>query len=252
MKRAAVVLLLLAPGCAPRSAAPPQAPAAPTASPAAPAAAPAVPRAIVWTRESAEHRASLLQIYGVATRAVEEAVSSRKLKPGTWAIVTDADETVIDNSLNELEVAQGVAKPYPDGWRDWVVRLEAPPLPGALPFLSRVKELGGVVAIVTNRSARDCPETVANFRKFSIPYDMMLCKGEVSDKNPRFQAVADGTAAAGFGPLEIVAYLGDNILDFPQLSQAVKERSDAAFAPFGQRFFLFPNPLYGSWEPPKK
>ena len=241
MRRAAFVLLLLAPGCAPRSVAPPQPPAAST-----------VPKAVTWTRESAERRAVFLQTYTLATRAVEEAVAARQLKPGTWGISTDADETAIDNSLYALESATGAGKPYPEGWRAWVARQEAPALPGAIAFLSRVRELGGVVAIVTNRTERECPDTEANLRKFAIPYDLVLCKGQVSDKNPRFQALAAGTAKPGLGPLEMVAFLGDNIFDFPDLSQAVRDRDETAFAEFGKRFFVFPNPLYGSWEPPKK
>jgi predicted secreted acid phosphatase len=48
-----------------------------------------------------------------------------------------------------------------------------------------------------------------------------------------------------------VAFLGDNIRDFPGLGQSVREQPDQAFAAFGTRFFLLPNPMYGSWEPRK-
>ena len=34
-------------------------------------------------------------------------------------------------------------------------------------------------------------------------------------------------------------------------SQAVRDQGDAAFAEFGKRFFVFPNPMYGSWVPAK-
>ncbi len=43
-------------------------------------------------------------------------------------------------------------------------------------------------------------------------------------------------------------WLGDNIGDFPQLDQSVRLQSDAAFADFGTRFIVFPNPTYGSWQ----
>ncbi len=32
------------------------------------------------------------------------------------------------------------------------------------------------------------------------------------------------------------------------LSQAIRGESDQAFAAFGARFFVRPNPMYGSWE----
>jgi predicted secreted acid phosphatase len=60
--------------------------------------------------------------------------------------------------------------------------------------------------------------------------------------------VAQGTTPAGLPPLEIVAFVGDNILDFPGLSQAIMKKGDEAFADFGVRFFVLPNPIYGSWN----
>ena len=32
------------------------------------------------------------------------------------------------------------------------------------------------------------------------------------------------------------------------MTQAIRERGDDAFADFGARFFVLPNPMYGSWE----
>ena len=45
-----------------------------------------------------------------------------------------------------------------------------------------------------------------------------------------------------------MAFVGDNIQDFPGLSQAIRKQGDEAFADFGARFFVLPNPMYGSWE----
>jgi 5'-nucleotidase (lipoprotein e(P4) family) len=204
--------------------------------------------AVRWVRESAEHRAAFLQTYRAATAHVEREAASRA--SGTWAVVLDADETVIDNSLHELErVKKGI--PFGSGsWREWTARREATPLPGAAAFLARVRGLGGRIAIVTNRSAAECPDTEAVFRAHDLAYDVMLCRPQAgpSDKNPRFEAVARGTTPAGLPPLEIVAFLGDNIRDFPGLDQSIREREDEAFAAFGARFFVLPNPMYGSWE----
>ncbi len=224
----------------------------PTPTPAA-AALPAneavrIPEAIRWVRDSAEHRALFLQIYREATEAVER--EAAKLTPGTWAVVLDADETVIDNSAYEVEQVERRQPFDAQSWHAWVARREAVALPGAAAFLTRVHTLGGKVAIVTNRNESECPDTEANFRADGLPFDVMLCKPDArsGDKNPRFEAVARGTTPAGLPPLRIIAFLGDNILDFPELSQAIAKKGDDAFAAFGVRYFVLPNPMYGSWQ----
>ena len=253
---AAALALALALGC--RSAAPVAAPApapaavratAPVAAPAAaPAATAALPTAIRWARLSAEHRALYLQVFAMATAHVEREARSRAR--GTWAIVSDADETLLDNSTYQMERAQKGLPFDPVSWRAWTSRREATALPGAVAFLDRVRTLGGKVVVVTNRAESECADTVEVFRAHGLAYDAMLCMpdGGPSDKDSRFEAVARGTTAAGLPPLEIVAFLGDNIRDFPGLGQSIRDQPDDAFAPFGRHFFLLPNAMYGSWE----
>jgi len=230
---------------------PPPAPAAPAGAGTAASPTAALfhaPPAIRWTRDSAEHRALFLQVYRAATAHVEHEAAARP--SGSWAVVLDADETVLDNSLYQLERAEA-GKPFDAAsWTAWCARREAVPLPGASAFLSRVRALGGKVAIVTNRSAAECPDTEAVFRARGLTYDLMLCKPDAgpSNKNTRFEAVSRGTTPAGLPPLEVVAFCGDNIQDFPGQGQALRQEPDEAFAPFGGRFFVLPNPMYGSWE----
>jgi len=182
------------------------------------------------------------------TERVESEAARRA--SGSWAVVLDADETVIDNSLYQLE-RDREGKPFdPASWHAWTKRREALPQPGAKAFLERVRELGGRIAIVTNRTVSECPDTEAVFHNHELPFDVMLCKpdGGPSDKNPRFESVANGTTPAGLPPLEVVAFVGDNIQDFPKQGQALRNEPDSAFSPFGVRFFVLPNPMYGSWE----
>ena len=237
---------------APAPVAPPQAappPAAAVMSQPSPAPAAAhLPGALRWVRDSAEHRALFLQVYRQATERVEREAAVRRAC--AWAVVLYADETVLDNSPYEVERAEA-GKPFtPASWRRWTQRRAAQPLPGAAAFLARVHALGGTIAIVTNRAESACPDTEANFRADGLPFDVMLCQpaGSSGDKTPRFAAVADGTTPAGLPPLAIVAFLGDNILDFPHLSQAMAGQQDSSFAGFGREFFVLPNPMYGSWR----
>ena len=243
-----VVLLVVAPGC--RSAA--RLPTAAPSTAAGPAAATGlteatpVPAGVRWVRDSAEYRALVLQTYRLATVHVEREAASRQA--GSWAVVLDADETVISNLTYQIERARAGLGFTPESWYAWVRREEATPLPGAAAFLDRVRRLGGRIAIVTNRRMGECDATIAVFRKYALAYDAMLCRPDEgpSDKNIRFEAVTRGDAIDGAGPLAVVAVLGDNIFDFPDLSQDVHD--DAGLEAFGERFFVLPNPMYGSWE----
>lgn len=247
MRRTFWLAVVVTVGCGTASA-PPPAP-APGARPApfpAPASPAPLPNDVHWSMNSAEHRAILLQTYAMATRRVEEVAPG--LEAGTWAVELDADETVLDNAQYQRELAAKNAKFSRETWRPWVERRAATALPGARAFLERVRELGGKIAIVTNRDQVECPATHDNFRSQNIPFDVILCKESTSDKNPRFAAIENGTAAPPLPPLRIVTYVGDNILDFPNLSQDIRDDADATFADFGTRFFILPNPMYGSWE----
>jgi 5'-nucleotidase (lipoprotein e(P4) family) len=217
---------------------------APAATPTSePAADPIL--AVRWVRDAAEYEAAVRQLYAVAQAQVERAVSGRAA--GSWAVILDADETIISN-LKYQDERTALGKGYSsDSWTAWVKRKEATALPGAAAFLKRVRALGGRIAIVTNRRAAVCGDTEANLKAVGLIYDVVLCRTDEEDKNARFQAVATGTA--GQPPLEVVAFVGDNIRDFPALSQAIKGSGPEAFAKFGTTFFVVPNPLYGSWEP---
>lgn len=237
-----VVLLLLSVSCATN----PTPGVSPPALPAQPA--PPASEAIRWVRDSAEYHAALYQVYRLATTRVEQAVAKRPA--GSWAVILDADETVVNNSLYQLERSKLGLGFTAESWNAWVKRREATPLPGAASFLNRVRALGGRIAIVTNRLESECADTRAVFDAFKLAYDAMLCRpdGSPSDKNPRFAAVAEGRSPASTSPLDIVAVLGDNIMDFPAFSQKSKEQGAPAFADFGVRYFLVPNPMYGSWQ----
>jgi 5'-nucleotidase (lipoprotein e(P4) family) len=244
-----IVLLLAVVSCAQKQAPVPRTvPAQPAAPAPAAADATAEPEAIRWVRRAAEYDAALHQVYRLATTRVEQAVAKRPA--GAWAVILDADETVLNNSLYQLERSKLGLGYSTESWNAWVKRRESTPLPGAASFLARVRALGGKIAIVTNRLESECADTQVVFDAFKLAYDAMLCRmdGTASDKNPRFAAVAAGKSPAGATPLEVVAFVGDNILDFPGLSQTVKAQGAPAFADFGVRFFMVPNPMYGSWQ----
>jgi 5'-nucleotidase (lipoprotein e(P4) family) len=236
---AAFLILLAGAGC--RTAGSASAPVA-VASPAM------LPSALRWVRDSAEYRAAAIQAYRLATPRID--VAGATMRPGTWAVSLDADETVLDNSQYMMERAAAGLEYSSESWREWVARRAAAPVPGSAAFLRRVKEKGGAIVIVTNRTQAECPDTEENFRALELPFDAMLCRPEEGpeEKEARYDSVANGTALPALGPLEIVLWVGDNIQDFPQMRQEAREAGEAAFAEFGGRFIIIPNPMYGSWE----
>jgi 5'-nucleotidase (lipoprotein e(P4) family) len=201
---------------------------------------------VQWLRASAEYRALAISTFHAASEATAHAVTGKARD--SWAVVLDADETVLDNSVFQRDLSRGTAPFSEEMWATFVRQRSAVAVPGAKAFLDRVKELGGRIAIVTNRFARLCEDTKENFRIQALPFDVILCRVDVGDKNPRFASVASGAAFEDGKPREIVAFVGDNILDFPAMKQSLRDEPEGAFDPFGKRFFVLPNPMYGSWQ----
>lgn len=202
--------------------------------------------AVHWWRNSAERTAIFVQTYRLAGERLRE-LAARERR-GTWAVIMDADETALDNSPYQLRRNSQNEGYSSESWNAWVNERAAAATPGAVEFTRLVHELGGRVAIVTNRDDVTCPATRENLRAVSVAADVVLCRvGGVSDKNPRFAAVASGTGT-GLPPLKVLMWVGDNIQDFPNLTQEARTRAPQAFEAFGRNFVLLPNPMYGSWE----
>ncbi len=196
--------------------------------------------ALLWFETSAERKAAYEEIYRLAGKHVAAA------KPkGHWGVILDADETLLNNSPFQREMDRRGIDFDGASWTEWVKKREAERLPGSKDFLDRVHALGGLVLVVTNREESVCDDTRDNLAKQELRVDQVLCAPpQVSDKNPRFESLMQGTSPGKLGPLNIVAFVGDNILDFPHQSQEQYDR-----ARFGVDFFLLPNPMYGSWQP---
>jgi 5'-nucleotidase (lipoprotein e(P4) family) len=250
MKRVLTPLVLAAASVGALACVPRSQPAAPPAPASATTRPGQLPKEIHWARSSAERDGIFLQVYRDATEEVSRAAAG--LASGSWGVILDADETVLDNSPHYLERSGGklVAEPYDEAaFTAWGREARAPALPGSAEFIAHVKGLGGRVVIVTNRVAALCDPTRENFRRLGIAVDAVICRPpETGDKNPRYQAVQRGTTGTGLPALNVLAWVGDNIQDFPSLRQDVKDRGPAGYAEFGVRYFLLPNPIYGSWE----
>lgn len=99
--------------------------------------------------------------------------------------------------------------------------------------------------------------TIENLKKQNIFFDQVVLANhtqskEPKNKNPRFYAVKSGTYDAEnmvwsniLKPHQIIAYFGDNIKDFPNLTQNAENK---IFDNFSHGYFIMPNPMYGSWQ----
>ncbi len=204
-------------------------------------------RALRWYHGSAEQRAAYEQTFRLAIERIT--AQARGRAPGSWAVIADVDETLLDNSKAECaDQVQGVATFDPGRWTQWVLAEQATALPGAVAFSAAVHNLGGRLIVISNREeGLHLAATRSNLAKVGIVADVLLLAKDARDidKNSRFRLVEEvGIAAAKLPKLPVLAWVGDNIKDFPYLSQV--DIGDPAL--FGTRYFLLPNPVYGSWQ----
>jgi 5'-nucleotidase (lipoprotein e(P4) family) len=123
---------------------------------------PALPNDVRWFRTSAEYRALARQTYQLAADRLPDL--TRGAAPQSWAVILDADETVLDNSEYQRRRALDDSAYTEASWSAWVNEQTATAIPGAPEFTQRVHALGGRVVVVTNRAMALCDATRANLK----------------------------------------------------------------------------------------
>ncbi|HEY5407067.1 MAG TPA: 5'-nucleotidase, lipoprotein e(P4) family, partial [Ginsengibacter sp.] len=176
----------------------------------------------------------------------DEIVLTKSDKPKV--IVTDIDETILDNSAYEAhQTLQG--RDYDsDSWLAWSAMIKADTVPGSLSFLKYASSKGIEIFYVTNRGERERDFTLKNLQKFNFPNadnaHLFLLKNTSSKEDRRQNIAANYT---------IVMLMGDNLGDFSSLfdkksSDERNQNVNTLAAEFGSRFIILPNPVYGDWE----
>ena len=199
-----------------------------------------LPNDIRWIRQSTEHRTLCEQLFRQATVAILRKVKTEK-NSDNLAVVVDLDETVLDNSLYQVERWKAGLSFTQDSWSEWVNREETGLVPGAKEFLKALRKKGVRVVFLSNRMNHNLEPTRENLRLLGVldPDDLFLLRLDKNDlKDVRRKEVTDGTGRIKkIGPLNVIGYVGDQMGDFP--SGQKKE--------FGKTNFLLPNPMYGKW-----
>lgn len=223
--------------------------------------------ATVWYQTSVERDLVYAQAYRAAGEHLAAALADKawdalpkgdrdndasKLPP---AIIVDVDETVLDNSPDQVRQIQRGNGFDNDTWRAWVFEAQAKPLPGAREFLQAAAAKGVTVFYISNRDADQADATVDNLRETGFPIadasqflglgmTVPGCESKGSDKTCRRRLVGQR--------YRVLMQVGDQVGDFIALPDNSLAGRRAAMAPYlgwiGERWFALPNPMYGSWE----
>jgi 5'-nucleotidase (lipoprotein e(P4) family) len=214
---------------------------------------PCTHKEIVWFQHAAERKAIDYEVFLAAENSIKAAITAQKLQPKQWGVVLDIDETVLDNSAWNY---QHYINHSTQTWDQFAALSKSTAIPGAAEFTNHIHALGGYVNLVSNRNSNLLDATKKNLNDQHVYFDQVLLdttKQGTSfvDKNIRFNAVTNGKSPSTLPPQKIIAWLGDNIQDFPDLKQTDfrnNPNNRSLYASFGKTYFVLPNPLYGSWE----
>lgn len=202
----------------------------------------------VWMQQSAEYKALCLQAFQLADLRLTNILTYQKpARP--LAIITDIDETFLDNSPYAIHQSKQGKDFEASSWDEWVEKAAADTLPGALDFFQKAARQGVAIFYVTNRNEAGKNATLKNLQKFNFPNAdaaHLMTMGETSSKQGRRNKIAENYT--------IALLLGDNLADFSALFDhhpKPADRSSAVMAlkeQFGKKFIVLPNPNYGDWE----
>ena len=252
-------------------------PAAMPSEPAAPAAAATQAKpngthdnlnAVAWVQTSVEYRAITTQTFRAAADHLDAALKEKHwdalvpdergnaatgLKP---AVVMDVDETVLDNSPYQARLIRD-GKEYDEiSWDQWVAEKKAKPLPGVVDFARAAAEKGVTILYISNRAVHLKEATLANLREAGLPVaddSVFLGLGTVVEGCDQDGSEKDCRRQLAGRQYRVLMQFGDQLGDFvrihdnsPAGRQALADRYGGWF---GERWWMLPNPTYGSWEP---
>ena len=224
--------------------------------------------AVAWVQTSVEYRALSEQTYRAAADHLDIALKEKHwdalvpeergnaatgLKP---AVVMDVDETVLDNSPYQARLVRDDAEYDEVTWDQWVAEKKAKPVPGVVDFAKAANAKGVTVLYISNRAVHLKEATLANLRAVGLPVadDSVFlglgtvvegCEQNGSEKNCRRRLAGQ--------KYRVLMQFGDQIGDFVEVVSNTREGRDQLYDEyndwFGERWWMLPNPTYGSWEP---
>jgi 5'-nucleotidase (lipoprotein e(P4) family) len=201
----------------------------------------------LFQQKAAEYKALCIQAYNIARLRLDEALRDDHAQP--LAVITDIDETVLDNSPYSVDRAEKKMDYDSTSWFEWTARGIADTLPGALSFFNYAASRDVEVFYISNRKEKERQGTWQNLQRYHFPYAderHLILRQSSSSKEQRRQNVS--------ATHNIVLLLGDNLADFSSLFDNKKTTAERASnvqqlaAQFGKKFIVLPNANYGGWE----
>lgn len=203
-------------------------------------------QAIIYQQYASEYKALCYQAYNAAELSLKAKLAEGVDKP---AIITDLDETVVDNSYYNAWLVNNNELYTSDTWKKWTAESKATAVPGSVAFFNWADSMGVTIFYVSNRKVDEHDATVKNMQALGYPQldsTHFFLKTTTSGKEERRQTIY----AQGYN---VLLYLGDNLNDFEagfeklgneERSSLTAEKKDL----FGDRYIVFPNIMYGEWE----
>ena len=200
----------------------------------------------LWQQNSGEFRALSYQAYNLARLRIDENQKNISKKP--LAIITDIDETFLDNSPYMVTESEKGKDFDAKTWENWTAKANAKAFPGSLDFFNYAKSKNITIFYISNRGETDRIGTVKNLKTLNFPFAddaHVLLRNTSSDKEERRLEVLKN--------YNVILYLGDNLGDFSNIyykkTQAERNKNvDENAAEFGKKFIMLPNSGYGDWE----
>lgn len=226
--------------------------------------------AVLWVQRSAEYRANAISIYRAAADHLDTALEQANwdalvpaerelaapaagLKP---AVIMDIDETVLDNSAYQARLVANGGEYDEATWDQWVAEKKAKPVPGVLEFAKAAEAKGVTLLYLSNRAVHLREATLANLREAGLPVkddSVFLGLGtfvEGCEQNGSEKLCRRRLAGREY---RVLMQFGDQLGDFVEVVANTPDARAALLDEyddwFGERWWMLPNPSYGSWEP---
>jgi len=202
---------------------------------------------VLYQQQAAEYRALCNQAYNLAHIKLKEELK-KKHSGLPIAIVTDLDETALDNSDFYGELYKDNSTYDAASWTKWCKKEKADSVPGSVSFFRYADKQKVPIFYISNRDTSLVEATMNNMKALGFPQiekEHFLFKSNTSSKEARRKEVSKTH--------HIVLLLGDNLNDFDSTFEhkAIIYRKlevDKVKSIWGDRFIVFPNAIYGEWE----